>query len=174
MQNIWTMDLPIKERVAQCTMKSLKERVGWLCILQTGVHFSTRVCKRDVCHNSCIKPLFVKKEPYKARHQRRISIDTTWAFGYIITCDSSAANMCCHLCFVLRIVITAGKIEACVPHRKHLYRWTWTCSCQCSDMVLIKGPQSVVMFNVALYRTEPVFSLDWYLVTIIPQSNSLA
>lgn len=71
------MDLSLKERVAQCTMKSLKERAGKLFIPQTGIHFSTRVCVKDVCRNSFIKPVFVLKETYKVRHQRRISIDTT-------------------------------------------------------------------------------------------------
>ena len=174
MQNIWTMDLFIKERVAQCTMKSLKERAGELCMLQTGVHFSTRVCVRDVCRNSHIKPVFVLKEPYKARQQRRISIDTTWAFSYIIDCDPSAASMCCHLCFVLRNVITAGKNWSMCPTPKILAQTNVDLFlCQCSDVVPIKGPHSIIVFNV-LYRTEPVFSLDWCSVTIIPQSNNLA
>ena len=175
MQSIWTMDLSIKERVAQCTMKSLQERTGELCMLQTGVHFSTRVCVRDDCRTSYIKPAFVMKEPYKACHQRRISIDTTWAFGYIIDCGPSAADMCCHLCFVLRNVITAGKNWSLCPTPKILAQTIVDLFlCQCCDVVLIKGPQSVTVFNVVLYHTEPVFSLDWCSVTIIPQSNSLA
>jgi len=153
----------------------LIESYGDLCMLQTGVHFSIRVCVRDVCRNSYIKPVFVLKEPYKARHQRRISIDTTWAFGYIIDCDPSAANMCCHLSFVLRSVITAGKNWSLCPTPKILVQTNVDLFlCHCSDVVLIKGPQSVAVFNVVLYRIEPVFSLHWCSVTIIPQSNNLA
>jgi len=175
MQNIWTMDLSIKERVAQCTMKSLQESAGELCMLQTEVHFSTRVCVGDICRNSYIKPVFVLKEPYNARHQRRISIDTTSAFGYVNDCDLSAVSMCCHLCFVLRNVITAEKNGSLCPTPKILAQtnvdlFLW----QCSDVVLINGPQSVTVFNVVLYRIEPVFLLDWCSVTIIPQSNNLA
>ena len=126
MQNVWRMDLSIKERIAQCTMKHAWE----LCILQNGVHFSPRVCVRDVCHNKYIKPVFVLNEPYKARHQRRLSIDMTWGWGCMFACDPTAANMCWHLCLVLRNVITAGakKIEVCVPHWKYWYRRTWTYS----------------------------------------------
>ena len=77
-------------------------------------------------------------EPYKARLQRRISIDTTWAFGYIIHCDPSAASMCFHLCFVLRNMITAGKNWSLCSTPNILVQTSGVpFLCQCSDVVLI-------------------------------------